>query len=86
MSCLFAFLGKIDQAHHQNHARAALEEMVEFENAIREVTEKLDDDTLVIVTADHSHSMVFNGYAPRGQGMDLFFNFFRVPLMKKFLF
>lgn len=59
--------GKIDQAHHQNHARLALEEMVQFENAIYESTSTLnDDDTLVVVTADHSHSMVFNGYGERG--------------------
>lgn len=60
--------GKIDQAHHQNHARLALEEMVQLENAIYESTSKLDDDTLVIVTADHSHSMVYNGYGERGNG------------------
>lgn len=58
--------GKIDQAHHQNHARLALEEMVEFERAIEEAVKMTSDDTLIIVTADHSHSMVFNGYPTRG--------------------
>lgn len=56
-----------DQAHHQNHARLALEEFVEFENTIkmaRDMTSR--DDTLIIVTADHSHAMVFNGYQKRG--------------------
>jgi alkaline phosphatase len=58
--------GKIDQAHHQNHARLALEEMVEFERAIQEAVEMTSDDTLIIVTADHAHSMIFNGYPARG--------------------
>lgn len=58
--------GKIDQAHHQNHARLALEEMVEFDRAIKEAIEMTSDDTLIIVTADHAHSMVFNGYPSRG--------------------
>ena len=59
--------GKIDQAHHQNHARLALEEMVELENAIKEVVDMDLDDTLIIVTADHAHSMIFNGYPARGK-------------------
>lgn len=54
--------GKIDQAHHQNHARLALEEVVEFERAIQEVVDMHLEDTLIIVTADHAHSMIFNGY------------------------
>lgn len=58
--------GKIDQAHHQNHARLALEEMVEFDQAIKEATEMTNGDTLIIVTADHAHSMIFNGYPSRG--------------------
>lgn len=58
--------GKIDQAHHQNHARLALEEMVELEKAIKEAVEITMDDTLIIVTADHAHSMIYNGYPTRG--------------------
>lgn len=59
--------GKIDHAHHQNHARYALEEFVEFENAIRAAVEMTsNEETLIIVTSDHAHSMVYNGYAKRG--------------------
>ncbi|CRK96434.1 CLUMA_CG009850, isoform A [Clunio marinus] len=58
--------GRIDQAHHQNYARLAIEEMVEFERAIQEAVDMTSDDTLIIVTADHAHSMVFNGYPTRG--------------------
>lgn len=58
--------GKIDQAHHQNHARLALEEMVGFERAIKEAVDSTGEDTLIIVTADHAHSMIFNGYPVRG--------------------
>ncbi|KAG5673004.1 hypothetical protein PVAND_003084 [Polypedilum vanderplanki] len=59
--------GKIDQAHHQNHARLALEEFVEFERAIQQAKDMTSsDETLIIVTADHAHSMIFNGYGKRG--------------------
>lgn len=58
--------GKIDQAHHQNLARLALEEVVAFENAIEEAVKMSGEDTLIIVTSDHGHSMVFNGHAERG--------------------
>jgi alkaline phosphatase len=59
--------GKIDQAHHQNHARLALEEFVEFEKAVKKAVEMTSSqDTLIIVTSDHAHSMVYNGYGKRG--------------------
>lgn len=59
--------GRIDQAHHQNHARLALEEIVELDAAIAaamSITSRTD--TLIIVTADHSHAMTMNGYPERG--------------------
>ena len=58
--------GKIDQAHHQNLAKMALEEFVEFERAIQEAINMSTDDTLIVVTSDHAHSMIFNGYGVRG--------------------
>lgn len=60
--------GRIDQAHHQNLAHLALDEFIEFEKAIDsaiKMTQK-SDDTLIIVTSDHGHGMVFNGYPNRG--------------------
>lgn len=60
--------GLIDFAHHRGHAKQALSETVEFSQAVQIATDLLenDDDTLIIVTSDHSHSLVFSGYADRG--------------------
>lgn len=59
--------GRIDQAHHQNYARLALQEVLEMDDAIQvALNETSRSDTLIIVTADHSHAMTLNGYAARG--------------------
>lgn len=59
--------GRIDQAHHQNHARLALEEIVELDTAIAAAMRLTSrTDTLIIVTADHSHAVTLNGYPERG--------------------
>ena len=59
--------GRIDQAHHYGNAYRALSETVEFSNAIRAALAKVNlDDTLVIVTADHSHTLTMMGYSARG--------------------
>ncbi|XP_052872054.1 alkaline phosphatase 4-like [Anopheles cruzii] len=59
--------GRIDHAHHQNHAHLALAEVVELDRAVETALKMVDlDDTLVLVTADHSHAMTFNGYPDRG--------------------
>jgi alkaline phosphatase len=58
--------GLIDYAHHRGHARKALDETVSFSDAIQVALEKTDpQETLIIVTSDHSHSLVFSGYASR---------------------
>ncbi|XP_017874438.1 PREDICTED: alkaline phosphatase 4 [Drosophila arizonae] len=59
--------GRIDQGHHQNYARAALHEVYELDLAVQAALKMTDsDETLIIVTADHSHSVTFNGYPERG--------------------
>ena len=57
--------GRID-GHHAGIAKLALSETVEFSNAVRRATELVGPDTLIIVTADHSHTMTMAGYAARG--------------------
>jgi alkaline phosphatase len=58
--------GKIDMGSHLNNAKRTLTETVEFSKAVQAVLDKVNlDDTLVIVTADHSHGLVISGYAAR---------------------
>merc|ERR1719228_2008647 len=58
--------GKIDQAHHNGKAVRALSETLAFDKAVEEVLNLVDlEDTLVIVTADHAHTMSIGGYAGR---------------------
>lgn len=59
--------GLIDYAHHRGHAAQALLETVRFSDAINATMRMINtDDTLVIVTSDHTHSLSFNGYSKRG--------------------
>ena len=59
--------GRIDHAHHVNNAYNALNETVEFSNAVAAAIEATNpEETLIIVTADHSHVMTMSGYPTRG--------------------
>ncbi|MEZ8080634.1 alkaline phosphatase [Enterovibrio norvegicus] len=59
--------GRIDHAHHGGNAARALEDTKAYDEAIKVALEKTDPkDTLIIVTADHAHTMIMNGYAERG--------------------
>jgi alkaline phosphatase len=59
--------GRIDHAHHAGNAFRALYDTVELSQTIDKVLELIDsDNTLLIVTADHSHSLTIGGYATRG--------------------
>lgn len=59
--------GRIDHAHHAGNAFGALTDTVAFANAVRAADEATsDEDTLIIVTADHSHVMTIGGYPKRG--------------------
>ncbi|XP_049774581.1 alkaline phosphatase 4-like [Schistocerca cancellata] len=59
--------GRIDHGHHKNYARRALEETLELEAAVAAALTLTDPkDTLIVVTADHSHTMSISGYPNRG--------------------
>ena len=61
--------GRIDHALHSTNAKKALQDTVAFDNAIKAAIDKvrLTDpnlaNTLIVVTADHDHTLVLNGYA-----------------------
>ncbi len=62
--------GRIDHAHHLGNAYRALTETVEFSNAVRAAASKVNlDETLIIVTADHSHTFTMSGYPMRGNNI-----------------
>lgn len=59
--------GRIDHAHHWGNAKRALEETDELSAAVARTLELVDlDETLILVTADHSHVFTIAGYARRG--------------------
>ena len=62
--------GRIDHAHHKNNAKKAMIETVELERAVIEALKMVNtEETLVIVTADHSHAVTINGYPDRGNSI-----------------
>ncbi|XP_039985332.1 alkaline phosphatase-like [Xiphias gladius] len=64
---LFVEGGRIDHGHHGGKAKRALNEAVEFDRAIGRAAELTSEqDTLSVVTADHSHVFAFGGYSARG--------------------
>ncbi|MEC7889334.1 MAG: alkaline phosphatase [Pseudomonadota bacterium] len=59
--------GRIDHGHHAGQAGYALEEAVEFARAIQWAIDNTDPkETLILVTADHSHVFTMAGYPRRG--------------------
>ncbi|XP_062131456.1 membrane-bound alkaline phosphatase [Drosophila sulfurigaster albostrigata] len=64
---LFVEGGKIDISHHDTMARIALDETAEFSKAIKRARELTNlEDTLIVVTSDHSHTFSVGGYQARG--------------------
>ncbi|XP_031774849.1 alkaline phosphatase-like isoform X2 [Apis florea] len=61
---LFVEGGRIDHAHHYNNAYRALDETLALEEAVRAVMKEVDlSETLLVVTADHSHVLTLGGLA-----------------------
>jgi alkaline phosphatase len=59
--------GRIDHAHHAGNAFRALTETIAMAQAIEVALARTrPDETLLVVTADHGHSLAFSGYPVRG--------------------
>ncbi|MCZ8135197.1 MAG: alkaline phosphatase [Porphyrobacter sp.] len=59
--------GRIDHGHHAGQAGFALEEAVEFARAVQWAVDHTNPaETLIMVTADHSHVFTIAGYPKRG--------------------
>ena len=59
--------GRIDHAHHGSNPYRALTDAQQFSRAVAAVLQAVNlDETLVLVTADHSHTLAMAGYPERG--------------------
>lgn len=59
--------GRIDHAHHAGNAFRALTDAIALSEALKAAVDATSaEDTLILVTADHAHTMTFAGYPARG--------------------
>ncbi|HEY1149942.1 MAG TPA: alkaline phosphatase [Pseudoduganella sp.] len=64
--------GRIDHALHATNAKRALVDTIAFDDAIKAALDKARTtdptlaNTLIVVTADHDHTLTINGYSKRG--------------------
>ncbi len=59
--------GRIDHGHHAGNAYRSLTDTLAFAEAVGVAMEMTDQaDTLILVTADHSHTLTISGYPRRG--------------------
>ena len=59
--------GRIDHAHHAGNAYNALNDTIEFAKAVQMAVDSTNpEETLILVTADHSHVFTIAGYPKRG--------------------
>jgi alkaline phosphatase len=59
--------GRIDHGHHAGSAFNALTDTIEFSNAVQAAIDNTNpEETLILVTADHSHVFTIAGYPKRG--------------------
>ena len=61
--------GRIDHGHHAGNAYRALTDTVESSKAVQKAVDMTDsaaNDTLIVVSADHSHTFTIAGYPQRG--------------------
>lgn len=66
--------GRIDHAHHAGNAYRALTDAIALSDAVKKAIETLKsigelENTLIIVSADHSHTFTIAGYPQRGNNI-----------------
>lgn len=67
---LFVEGARIDHGHHESKAAKALDETVQLDLAVRTAAGMTDpEDTLIVVTSDHAHTMTMSGYSNRGHNI-----------------
>ena len=59
--------GRIDDGHHISNAQQSLNHFALLDEAVGEALQTTSErDTLIVVTADHSHVFTMGGYSVRG--------------------
>ncbi|MDZ7627485.1 MAG: alkaline phosphatase [Parvularculaceae bacterium] len=62
--------GRIDHAHHGGNAARALKDTQAFSEAVAKAVAMTNlKDTLIVVTADHGHTLTFAGYPGKGNNI-----------------
>ncbi|MDO9103608.1 MAG: alkaline phosphatase [Methylovulum sp.] len=66
--------GRVDHGHHAGNAYRALTDAIALSDAVQKAVDTLKaagelDNTLIIVTADHSHVFTIGGYPQRGNNI-----------------
>ncbi|MCW3479986.1 alkaline phosphatase [Neisseriaceae bacterium JH1-16] len=67
--------GRIDHALHGTNAKRVMDDTIAFDNAIKAAVDAMQQrdpglkNTLIVVTADHDHTMTINGYGKRGSNI-----------------
>ncbi|WP_211227590.1 alkaline phosphatase [Chitinibacter tainanensis] len=67
--------GRIDHALHGTNAKKVLDDTIAFDDAIKAALDEMQKrdpglkNTLIVVTADHDHTMTINGYGKRGSNI-----------------
>jgi alkaline phosphatase len=59
--------GRVDHGSHASNAYRTLSDAVALNEAVKAILRKVNiDETLIVVTGDHSHTLTIAGYAKRG--------------------
>ncbi len=66
--------GRIDHGHHAGNAYRALTDTIALSDAVQKTVDTLKElgkleDTLIVVSADHSHTFTIGGYPQRGNNI-----------------